>query len=34
LPGYFILVEAKINEGKLKSAEEFLIASYWNFLKY
>ena len=43
LPGYFILAEAniglqiifiKIAEGKLKKAEEFLIAAYWNFLKF
>jgi len=43
LPGYFILAEANISiylwyiclaEGKLKKAEEFLIAAYWNFLKF
>lgn len=34
LPGYFILAEANIAEGKLKKAEEFLIAAYWNFLKF
>lgn len=34
LPGYFVLVEAKIAQGDLKNAEEFLIASYWTFLKY
>lgn len=42
LPGYFILAEANIGiqistyeaEGKLKKAEEFLIAAYWNFLKF
>jgi len=28
------MVEARIAEGNLKSAEEYLIASYWNFLKY
>jgi hypothetical protein len=34
LPGYIILAEANIIEVKLKKAEEFLIAAYWNFLKY
>ena len=42
LPGYFILAEANIGfkfyliiaDGKLKKAEEFLIAAYWNFLKF
>ena len=34
LPGYFILAEANIADGKLKKAEEFLIAAYWNFLKF
>ena len=34
LPGYFILAESNILEGKLKKAEEFLIAAYWNFLKF
>ena len=33
LPGYFVLAEANIAENKLKKAEEFLIAAYWNFLK-
>jgi len=29
-----ILAEANIIDNKLKKAEEFLIAAYWNFLKY
>ena len=29
-----MLAEANIAEGKLKKAEEFLIAAYWNFLKF
>jgi len=33
LPGYFILAEANIMEGKLKKAEEVLIVAYWNFIK-
>lgn len=36
LPAYFILAEANICMGgpRLKKAEEFLIAAYWNLLKY
>ena len=36
LPAYFVLAEANINLGgtKLKKAEEFLIAAYWNLLKH
>ena len=36
LPAYFILAEANICVGgiKLKKAEEFLIAAYWNLLKH
>lgn len=34
IPGYVILAEANIIENKLKKAEEFLIAAYWNFLKF
>ena len=36
LPAYFVLAEANICYGgsKLKKAEEFLIAAYWNLLKY
>lgn len=35
LPAYFILAEANIGLGgaRLKKAEEFLIAAYWNLLK-
>jgi len=33
LAGYFVMAEANIEEGKLKRAEEFLIAAYWNLLK-
>ena len=36
LPAYFVLAEANIQMGgaRLKKAEEFLIAAYWNLLKY
>lgn len=34
IPGYVILAEANITENKLKKAEEFMIAAYWNFLKF
>ncbi len=36
LPAYFVLAEASICLGgpRLKKAEEFLIAAYWNLLKY
>ena len=36
LPAYFVLAEANICMGasRLKKAEEFLIAAYWNLLKY
>lgn len=36
LPAYFVLAEANICQGggRLKKAEEFLIAAYWNLLKY
>jgi len=36
LPAYFILAEGNICMGgnKLKKAEEFLIAAYWNLLKF
>jgi hypothetical protein len=34
IPGYTILAEANIMENKVKKAEEFLIAAYWNFLKF
>ena len=36
LPAYFVLAEANICLGgnRLKKAEEFLIAAYWNKLKY
>jgi hypothetical protein len=36
LPAYFVLAEANICLGgtKLKKAEEFLIAAYWNLLKH
>lgn len=36
LPAYFVLAEANICWGgsKLKKAEEFLIAAYWNLLKF
>lgn len=36
LPAYFILAEANICLGgnRLKKAEEFLIAAYWNKLKF
>lgn len=36
LPAYFILAEANICHGgsRLKKAEEFLIAAYWNLLKF
>jgi len=36
LPAYFVLAEANICLGgqRLKKAEEFLIAAYWNLLKY
>jgi hypothetical protein len=35
LPAYFVLAEANICMGgsRLKKAEEFLIAAYWNLLK-
>lgn len=35
LPAYLVLAEANICLGssKLKKAEEFLIAAYWNLLK-
>lgn len=36
LPAYFVLAEGNICYGgsKLKKAEEFLIAAYWNLLKF
>jgi hypothetical protein len=36
LPAYFVLAEANICHGgsRLKKAEEFLIAAYWNLLKF
>ena len=36
LPAYFVLAEANICLGgsRLKKAEEFLIAAYWNILKF
>ena len=34
IPVYVVLAEANIVDGKLKKAEEFLIAAYWNFLKF
>lgn len=36
LPAYFVLAEANICLGgnRLKKAEEFLIAAYWNKLKF
>ena len=34
LPGYFIQAEGYIAEGKLKKAEEYLIAAYWNLVQY
>ena len=37
LPAYFVLADANIHMGsssRLKKAEEFLIAAYWNLLKY
>lgn len=34
IPGYVVLAEANIIDNKLKKAEEFLIAAYWNYLKY
>ncbi|CAD8077428.1 unnamed protein product [Paramecium primaurelia] len=34
LPGLFIQAEAYIAEGKLKKAEEFLQAAYWNLYQY
>lgn len=36
LPAYFVLAEANICMGgdKKKKAEEFLIAAYWNLLKF
>lgn len=36
LPAYFVLAEANICLGgtRLKKAEEFLIAAYWNHLKH
>ena len=36
LPAYFMLAEANICMGgnRLKKAEEFLIAAYWNLLKF
>lgn len=34
LPALFVLAEGHIIEGKLKKAEEFLIAAFWNFLKH
>lgn len=34
LPSYFIMAEAHIASGKLKKAEEVLIAAYYNFSKY
>ena len=36
LPSYFVLAEANICLGgsRLKKAEEFLIAAYWNLLNY
>jgi hypothetical protein len=36
LPAYFVLAEANISMGgsRLKKAEEFLIAAYWNLLKF
>ena len=36
LPAYFVLAEANICLGgtRLKKAEEFLIAAYWNLLKF
>jgi hypothetical protein len=34
IPGYVILAEANIVDNKLKKAEEFLIAAYWNYLKF
>ena len=35
LPAYLVLAEANIQQGpaRLKKAEEFLIAAYWNLLK-
>ena len=35
LPAYFVLAEANIclQGARLKKAEEFLIAAYWNLLK-
>ena len=29
-----MLAEANIDEGRLKKAEDFLIAAYWNLLKH
>lgn len=36
LPAYFVLAEANIcmGQSRLKKAEEFLIAAYWNLLKF
>jgi hypothetical protein len=37
LPAYFVLADANIHMGssaRLKKAEEFLIAAYWNLLKH
>ena len=36
LPAYFVLAEANICLGgnRLKKAEEFLIAAYWNLLRF
>lgn len=36
LPAYFVLAQANICMGgsRLKKAEEFLIAAYWNLLKF
>lgn len=36
LPAYFVLAEGNICHGgsRLKKAEEFLIAAYWNLLKF
>jgi hypothetical protein len=41
LPAYFVLADANIHmshqpgqSNRLKKAEEFLIAAYWNLLKY
>ncbi|KAM3145676.1 hypothetical protein pb186bvf_002222 [Paramecium bursaria] len=34
LPGYFVAAESQIHEQQLKKAENFLVAAYWNHVRY